>query len=345
MIHAFTLRRHLDLMAQRGFGAAAVLEGTGISPERVQDRTYEISLEQRRAVTANMLGLTGNPALGLEFGKVTRISQFGPLGHLLLSSHSIWQQYESWLRYGEPLLGVPVAVKVLRNTDGSWSAFYQDPIPKGPEHIFNMEELISISNKLVMTLTGEPLRLKGICFDYPRPAHAHLYAEVFGCPVEFGCNRVEMMATAPFPEQFFPGADDQIGETCATFCGQLLEEIAGDRLVSTRLRSAFAAKLGTTLSIEDAAAALGMSSRTLRRRLADEGSSFHKVYNDYRRDTAISYVLGRRLKPKEIAYRLGFKFDSDFRRAFKTWTGSSISDFLVASDADSSQPTVFRSPI
>ncbi|MFP5307312.1 MAG: AraC family transcriptional regulator ligand-binding domain-containing protein, partial [Gammaproteobacteria bacterium] len=236
MIHAFTLRRYLQLMELRGFHADQVLAGTGVDRTRLTDRTYCVQLEQRRALISNMLTLTGTSALGLEFGRLTHISSFGAVGHVLLSSHSIWEQYRRWLQYGESLLGLPIATAMQRHDDGSWSAAYRDPLASGAEHVFGIEELISISRKIVQSSTGEPLRLKAIRLDYPAPAYASLYSDVFACPIEFGCDRVEMIAAAPFPYDCFPRPDEEFAQACISYCGRLLKEVSGPQSLAERLR-------------------------------------------------------------------------------------------------------------
>ena len=71
----------------------------------------------------------------------------------------------------------------------------------------------------------------------------------------------------------------------------------------------------------DIAKQLRMPIWTLRRRLAEEGSSFANILNDTRRDLASSYVRDTELSFGEIAYLLGFTSAEAFQRAFKRWLG------------------------
>ena len=74
-------------------------------------------------------------------------------------------------------------------------------------------------------------------------------------------------------------------------------------------------------SLEDAAASVGMSPRTLQRRLRDEGTSFRKVHDDARREIASDLLGDPSLSISEVADRLGFADVSSFDTAFKRWTG------------------------
>ena len=72
--------------------------------------------------------------------------------------------------------------------------------------------------------------------------------------------------------------------------------------------------------LESIARRLGVTSRSLQRRLRDEGSSFHTLRDETRRSLADRY-LGEGLSLSEISFLLGFSEPSAFFRAFKRWTG------------------------
>ena len=75
------------------------------------------------------------------------------------------------------------------------------------------------------------------------------------------------------------------------------------------------------------ASRIGMSERTLARRLAEEGLSFGEILNEMRRDTAIRYLEENNLQTSQIAWLLGFHQSSSFSHAFRRWTGKSPSEF------------------
>jgi len=84
------------------------------------------------------------------------------------------------------------------------------------------------------------------------------------------------------------------------------------------------------------ASRIGMSERTLARRLAEEGLSFGEILNEMRRDTAIRYLEENNLQTSQIAWLLGFHQSSSFSHAFRRWTGKSPSEF---------RPDSFQSPV
>jgi len=83
-------------------------------------------------------------------------------------------------------------------------------------------------------------------------------------------------------------------------------------------------------SIEQVARELGLSARTLHRRLSDEATSFQRVLDGVRRDAAVRGLLERERQLKTIATEVGFSDMRSFRRAFKRWTGASPLQFRLA---------------
>jgi AraC-like DNA-binding protein len=69
------------------------------------------------------------------------------------------------------------------------------------------------------------------------------------------------------------------------------------------------------------AAMLNVSARTYRRRLAEEGTSFQALLDEVRAEHATRHLREGRLPIASIAYQLGFNDPSNFRRAYRRWTG------------------------
>ena len=77
--------------------------------------------------------------------------------------------------------------------------------------------------------------------------------------------------------------------------------------------------------VDQVARSLGMSKRSLARRLSDEGLNFTEVLQQLRRDLAVRYLNDPKLQISEIAWLLGFNEVSAFTHAFKRWTGKTPS--------------------
>ncbi|MCI6011929.1 MAG: helix-turn-helix transcriptional regulator [Firmicutes bacterium] len=107
-----------------------------------------------------------------------------------------------------------------------------------------------------------------------------------------------------------------------------LADLDAEESVSTRVRSALTELLpGGLFSIDDVAEKLGMSRRTLQRKLTEENTTFQKQLNSVREVMALHYIENTNISTADIAYLLGYSEVNSFLRAFSTWTGKNLSDY------------------
>lgn len=107
-----------------------------------------------------------------------------------------------------------------------------------------------------------------------------------------------------------------------------LSDLEVDESVSGRVRSALTELLpGGNFSISDAAGKLGIGTRTLQRKLAEEGTTFQKQLNSTREVLALHYLEHTTMTTGDIAYLLGYAELNSFLRAFTVWTGKTVSQW------------------
>ena len=149
--------------------------------------------------------------------------------------------------------------------------------------------------------------------------HYHLS---YGCPVEFGCDVTSVEFDTHAFEASLPGARPDIVEQgvvnfnkSAQWLVEGREHMAhGYFYLSTQLNK-------SSLTIERMAAAFGLSERTLRRRLVDEGLAFRDLIDEVRRDMCELYRMEGARSLSEVAELLGYAELSAFTRAFRRWHG------------------------
>jgi len=162
----------------------------------------------------------------------------------------------------------------------------------------------------------------------PLGAHAP-FESFFGCPVRFGAARNTMAFGAESLHIPLPQGDSAL----AQFFAQQLEQLGGSdeemalRRVSRAICEAF--PQGTP-TIDEVARKLGVSGRTLQRRLAEAETSFQEQVELSRRGLAEQLLTRSRHTVGEIAFLTGFSEQSAFSRAFKRWTGSSPKDYRAS---------------
>jgi AraC-like DNA-binding protein len=330
MLRPINIRRYLALMEQRGFAPASVLAGTRIRLDRLNDADYLVDLEQCQAVVANMVRLSGDPSLGLSLGFASRIADFGIVGHALLTSGSIRHAAALWLQYSGAVLDMLIRFELNDYADGSWRLKVIDATSGSrPVFKFCTDELLGVGMQIGRALNGEPMRVKQLKLSYQSPGQEQCYRELFGCEPEFGARQTEIVIASPQLDHPLRHNSDELSEICLQHCSRIMQQNIECSPVLSRLRSILLRNSGELPTIAQSADALGMSERTLRRRLLDAGVTYQQVLDEFRCDLATEYFCSAQMKPKQVAYLLGYKNVGNFRRAFKSWTGKTVGDFLA----------------
>ncbi len=144
-----------------------------------------------------------------------------------------------------------------------------------------------------------------------------------GTKVEFGADTDEFALNLDARELSLMHSDTYLNDLLLKYCEAVLADRTGDKSqLRTRVENAISSVLphGRVL-VNDVARSLGMSERTLARKLSDEGLNFTEILQQLRRDLAVRYLDDRKLHVSKIAWLLGFHEVSAFTHACKRWTG------------------------
>jgi len=306
-----------------------VLAGSGIDAARLQDAGYFVDLEQCQSVVANMIRLSGDPGLGLSFGSTLRMADLGIVGHALLSSRSVRQALTLWLQYSRALLDTLVHVHIDEEDEGRWTMRMSPATPcSSAVYRFCVQEFLVIGLQLGRVLSGKPMRLTGLQLAFAPDGLEAQYRQLSGCDPLYGADTSAIRVAGPLLDQTLNHDPDELGEICLRHCSKVMRHVAQANPTLSRLRSLLLRNTGNPPAITEAARSLGISERTLRRRLATEGTCYQDLLADFRRDLAVEYLRSARMRPKEVGYLLGFRSPNTFRRAFKGWTGKTVGEFL-----------------
>ena len=157
-------------------------------------------------------------------------------------------------------------------------------------------------------------------------------ARFVGSKVEFGADTDEFALNIEVRELPLTHSDPYLNKLLLKDCEAVLANRKGDvSQLRTRVENAISSVLPHgRVFVEDIALNLGMSKRTLARKLADEGLNFSGVFEQLRRDLAVRYLHERKLHISKIAWLLGFSEVSAFTHAFKRWTGKAPTQMRTA---------------
>ena len=316
---------YIARMAQRGFSSRHVLEGSGLGLDEVQGEQYRPSPDQYRVIIGNMLRLSGDRFLGIGIGSEFKISELGVLGYAALSSANLAQSRELFIKYDALVEHILTPNTEVGN--GKWVTELVETFPLGEILPFAVEEFVSRTVGLASSLTNRPFPVLELRLSYPPPPALDAYRQAFDCPMLFNQPRNLVYWDINCLADPISLANQDVFKLCEQQCQILVNKLADGSLLSSNIRDALVKTPGEFPSLEAMARRLKMGSRTLRRRLVKENLTYQQILDDTRKDLAIQYLEYTSLTPKEIGYLLGYNSVSNFRRAFKGWTGKKLTDY------------------
>lgn len=312
----------VDALAALGVPAEAVLAGSGLAVAALRDAATRVSVRQLLVVHEQAQRLSPDPALALRTGARIRLTHFGLYGYALLASTTPRQAIDFAIKYralASPLIGLAFG---LDGDEAVWS--FDDVLGLGTgsdlfRFVFELQ--LGTQMSLHRDLLGAALSPTRVRARYAAPPHAAQYGEWLGCPVAFGSAANEVRFESRWLAHPLAFANPITATVVQQTCDQLLAEMQGAAGLAGRLANLLLQSPGHFPDIETASAALQMTSRTLRRRLAAEGSAYQQVLDAVRRQLAIDYLQRTAMSVDDIAASLGFSDAANFRHAFKRWTG------------------------
>jgi AraC-like DNA-binding protein len=314
------LRTMFALATARGLDEASLCARFGVSSAELEDPDARVGKEIMQRAWRELPALTGIESFGLEVAqRAPLIGTLTVIAYLQYSARTV----------GEGLLSISRYVRLLKNTmelavdvvDDDVRIEVRDtdpsPVPRHP-----IEFIVARAILIARKATGRAFTPRAIMFRHSPPADDTEARRLFACELTYG---------APANMVVVRGADLELPQLTsdpdlAAFFQSQARALEASYVSSTtfvaQVRRVLASELvhGST-SLEQVAKRLGVSERTLQRRLHDEDTTLHEVLDQLRRDLAAQYLDESQLGLREIAFLLGFAEQSGFQRAFVRWFG------------------------
>ena len=315
----------LALAEELGLARAELFVAARVRPEVLGSPNGRLSFIDFHQLTQAALERCGEPALGLALGQRLNVSTHGILGYAVLSSANLGKALQFALKYYR-VLGLSFELELVeRGEDMELRAV--ESFPMGPQSRFTAEGLLASIHTIARFLLGEELQGLAVGFAYPAPEYAERYVEVFGIAAQFEQSYHWLRLPRYYLQRPMALANPATVQMCEQQCEALLASLDVQDGLLTRLRRLLLARPGEFPNLESAASALHTSGRSLRRHLARMGTSYQQVLDDVRKRLALQYLTSTHLPLYEIANLLGFSDSSNFRRAFRKWTGKLPGDY------------------
>jgi AraC-like DNA-binding protein len=306
------------LVADWNVPQETLLEGLDISPTALSEPTTYVSLTSWLQLLERARSLTEEPALGIVAGLRSTTAMHGFIGYGAMSAANLRESIGFFLRYAS-----------LRQTALEFSGHVEDGVAvmtlreKADFGAVRDVQLLSVMIGLWRNgsaVLGRPLRLT---LDLPisRPDYFARFEHVLP-PMRFGRASCQLSGPADGLSSPVTLADAATFQLIRGECERLQGMLGLHASFEARVRHALPTD-GGFRSFSQLAAALGVSTRTLRRRMTEHGLSYPQLVDQERQTRALVLLRSKELSLDEVAVRLGYSEPSTFARAFRRWVGCS----------------------
>ena len=315
--------------AQYGVDPRLLLEGTGIDIADVQDPHKIITTLQEFTIERRGIQLIPEPGIGLELGRHFHLGAKGKLGVAAMCCENGREalellvayidlacthfQYEIWIKGG---MGYARLRELMEVKD-----IHRSVCEAELASLYTMFSLI-----IEDTRTFQELHLA-----YPAPSYASRYREVFHCPVIFGAPEHLIIFDAGLLSKPLKLADPLAKKVLEAECAELCTRLREHASLKDRIRHELSFGPDGYPTLEQLARRINLSTRTIRRRLTMEGTSYKDLLSGMRRSQAMELISSTDLPMEKIALKLGYSDVANFYHAFKGWTGGTPASFRNSS--------------
>ncbi|MCF6226582.1 MAG: AraC family transcriptional regulator [Xanthomonadales bacterium] len=309
-----------ELIRFRGIDPAPIFVQAGLDPEIRHNPSARINHNEFRRLVDLAAKACDDPAFGVRATASYHPSHFGALGYTWLTSSTLASALRKFLSYSQLVSDTHfLSVKtegVIVIADYTRPKHLQHPAHRAQISMALFVHLF----RLILGIDFAPSKVE---FTQVEPADLEPFSHHFNCQLEFNGNADRIIFPTSLMERVLPRAYPEL----SLIHDEIITRYLADREKADIINQSKVAILEIlaegNISVGSIAQQLNISSRTLSRRLDEEGTSFRELLSDQRLDMSMRYIRDESLSLTEISYLLGFSEPSSFSRAYKGWTGVS----------------------
>jgi AraC-like DNA-binding protein len=319
------VRALLELAVSKGAAGADLLARSRIDMRELDDPDNRVSLQKFAALMRAGKDLSGDPALALHFGEAFDCTELSIVSLAGQGCATMGDAFALHNRLSRLLVEVDVRgggdrFTLTRDKAGVWLVDNRENANDFPE--------ITESGFARMACAGRgagaPALMKAVHVTHAEPSYRAEYERIFQVPVVFGADRnAILMSNDAWLTQKLAPQPRYVTDMLSARAAMLVRKLEDSKSFRGRVEALLKPVLHTGgVGMDAIAGQLGVSPRTLSRRLKAEGVTFEAVLDALRHKLAIHYLTERKVSVNETASLVGYSEHAAFSRAFKRWTGS-----------------------
>jgi len=270
-------------------------------------------------------------SITIPVGASMRCDDYGAFGLAFKSATNLRGSYERAVRYG--LVLTSVSTYEVRSENGkNYMMLHRDGDRFGLK--LSNEQTLSAIMQISAEVCSKPFLPEAVFFKHEKPKDISVHEDYFGCPVNYGADRDALQVSEAMLQVPNKLGDAQISQFFDTHMEKELAALDDDSALEKRVRIQVSQRLSEGVpNVSNIAASLGMSGRSLQRRLAERGFAYQDLVDGARRELAERLLQGSDYALAEVAFMTGFSDQSAFTRAFKRWAGETPRSFRLSAQS------------
>jgi AraC-like DNA-binding protein len=309
-----------ERLRERGIPLAPLLSRAGLNVAQVDDRSARVEAGSQVKILNAAADALQDDLLGFRLARDYDLREVGLLYYVLASSDVMNDALHKAARYGR-LNNEGVLLRFQANRESAITLEYTGVDRRSDCH--QVEFWLVSLVRLCRQLTNRrliPNRIRVVHHRKKTPAE---FRSLFGCDIEFGAAKDELVFPGAVALMPIVSADSYLNRLLIKYCEDALAHRTPTR---TSLRASVENAIAPLLphgkaNAVEIARRVGMSRRTLARKLASEDLTFSAIAEELKGDLAKHYLTGSDLPVSQVAWLLGYTEVSAFNHAFKRWTG------------------------
>ena len=327
-ISTIYVRALCEAVAAAGASSEAFMRAAAVSPEQFATQYGWVPLEEFDRLLGHALAITDDPAFGLHWAEASPMMRFELLAMAVAYAPSLRDCLTSLCRF-QPILFQEPEVALEERPD----AVFLRCTPRATSELalrVRAELGVACLLRLLRHVGVPESAVQHVSFSHAAPPYADHYARLFTGKLLFAQELAGIAVDAHWMDRPLQHVNLELYDVLTNQAHEVLARAQGPagyaQQVRELLRNAFPRDPG----VRDLARGLGLSERSLRRRLAEEGESYSSILQETRKLLARQLITDPSRSIREIGRDVGFKSGPAFQRAFKRWTGETPGVFRVA---------------
>jgi AraC-like DNA-binding protein len=313
-------RRACAALGEAGFELAPLLARAGLTRQQVDDDHARISVRSQIRLIELAADAMQDELLGFHLARDFELREMGLLYYVLASSEKLGDSLHRAVRYST-IANEGIVLRFRDEADAAMTFTYVGVDRHSDRH--QIEFWLTSLARICRELTGRHLIPTHAKVVHEREKGTAELNTFFGCEVAFGADVDEVIFSGNVKDLSVVSGDPYLNELLIKYCEDAISGRHGSR---GTLRSDLENEIVQLLphgktQMGEIARRLGMSKRTLARRLSSEGLTFAGILADLRVDLAKRHLTDEDLAISQIAWLLGYQEVSAFTHAFKRRTG------------------------